>query len=398
MKQTMDSRIKEEYKPLYQLLCRFREGYRKKSAEGAVAFVEELFVLGEGTSVLGTGTGELFLGSQQIKKLISDDWQYWGSVDIDCENARFNLMGETAWFMATGTVKYSFEDTPERYESYVNFVKKKAEEPELSPKRKLAFINWVLALTYHQRPQKRREYLWPMHLSGVFLKEEQGWKIAQLQFSLPKGDFPDERFENSQAHKESYDSQNAMTEKALHNDFDEAHKEFLQSFQQKLFGNPAISPEILRDYFPEKDACILGPENGCHIGLEQIKVFFESFAGAALKLELDHGIVSKSGEISWVTVTGILSQSLEEELVAQHALEKLLSLLQSELTPEEKLFAVQRCTAYAWKEASIGRSYTWPVRMTAVLSGSSSGLSIQQLHMSYPSYWVFEGKAEGKKL
>ena len=399
MENNLDNiKIKEDYKPLYELLCRFREGYRKKAAAEADAFVEELFVLDARTCVLGTGTGELFLGSEQVKSLISDDWQYWGDVDIDCENARFIMKEETAWFMTTGTVKYSFEDTPERYESYVNFVKKKAEDPELSPKQKLAFVNWVLALTYHQRCQKRREYRWPLHLSGVLLKEAQGWKIAQLQFSLPSGDFPDERFENSEAHRESYDSQNAATEKYLHNEFDEAHKIFLRDFQQKLFGSPDISAEILQDYFQEHDACILGPENSCHTGLEQIQAFFKSFAGAALELELDHGIASKSGEISWVTVTGLLSQQMEEELLARNALEKMLSLLQAEQTPEEKLFAVQRCTAYAWKETSMGSRYTWPVRMTAVLSNSSKGLSIRQLHISYPSYWVFEGKIDGEKL
>ncbi len=34
------------------------------------------------------------------------------------------------------------------------------------------FINWVLALAYHQRPDEKREYLWPVCLSGVLLKRE----------------------------------------------------------------------------------------------------------------------------------------------------------------------------------------------------------------------------------
>jgi hypothetical protein len=319
-------------------------------------------------------------------------------VDIDCENARFDLKGETAWFTAAGTVKYGFEDTPERYKSYVNFVKKKAEEPELSPGQKLAFVNWVLALTYHQRPQKRREYLWPLHLSGVLRKEDGRWKMAQLQFSLPSEYFPDERFEGSWEYRESYNNQNAMAGKYLCNEFDEGHKALLKGFEKKLFGSRSVSAELLREYFEESSVCILGPENVTHTGLEEIKRFFDRFAGTALALELDCGLASKSGEISWVTVTGLLAQSMEAEAQEKCALEKLLPIFQSELTAEEKLFAIHRCAAYAWKETSLGSSYTWPVRITAVISNSGRGLLIHQLHISYPSYWVFEGKIHGAKL
>jgi hypothetical protein len=62
-----------EHWALYELLCRFREGYRKKATAEADAFVEELFVLGDCTCVLGTGTGELFLGSDQVKSIIRED-------------------------------------------------------------------------------------------------------------------------------------------------------------------------------------------------------------------------------------------------------------------------------------------------------------------------------------
>lgn len=51
------------------------------------------------TCVLGTGTGELFLGLEEVKTLIKDDWKYWGDVKIDLENVYIDNDNTVAWLL-----------------------------------------------------------------------------------------------------------------------------------------------------------------------------------------------------------------------------------------------------------------------------------------------------------
>ncbi|WML33529.1 nuclear transport factor 2 family protein [Clostridium sp. OS1-26] len=148
-------KINIEISEIKKVLCQFQDGYTKRDKKNVEDFVEKLFIMGDGTCVLGTGTGELFLGIEQVKTLIKNDWEYWGDVNIDLENIHIDNKDEVAWFATTGTVKYTFEDTQERYDNYLNFIKNKTKESKLTPKQKITFINWVLALTYHQRLEKK---------------------------------------------------------------------------------------------------------------------------------------------------------------------------------------------------------------------------------------------------
>lgn len=92
------------------------------------SFVKELFVEGKDTFVMGTGMSELYLGSEEVKELIEGDWEEWGDVKIDYENAHISIYGEVAWFATKGSVKYNFEDTPESHERHIDFIKSNIED------------------------------------------------------------------------------------------------------------------------------------------------------------------------------------------------------------------------------------------------------------------------------
>lgn len=386
----------EKYKDIKEVLQKFQAGYTERDIEKVDTFVEELFINGENTYVLGTGTGELFLGSEAVKTLIRDDWEYWGDVSIDFENAHITTEGEVAWFATSGSVKYSFEDTPERYDSYLNFIKNKAEEPGLNPKQKITFINWVLALTYHQRLEKKREYLWQLCLSGVLLKDSGKWKITHLQFSLPKANFPDERFESSKNYLENYNKQNDMVVQYKNNQMTVELKALLNSLETEFVAHKDISNKLVNKYFAEdRLPYIIGTGNQWYFGANQIREFFNGSDASTLHLDLEHAIATTSGEITWVTVTGTLKQLLTEDELAKRALEELNSLFQAELTSKEKLFAAHRSIAYALKESATGVDYTCPIRLTAVILKGSEGMTFHHIHLSYPSCWIFEGKVDG---
>lgn len=393
-KNTLQEPMKENSE-IREVLRQFQIGYTERNIEKADAFIEEMFILGDDTCILGTGTGELFLGVEQVKMLIKDDWKYWGDVNIDLENVQIDNENAVAWFATSGTVKFTFEDTQERYDSYLNFIQNKAKELELTPKQKITFINWVLTLTYHQRSEKKREYLWPLRLSGVLLKDNGKWKFANIQFSIPKANFPDERFENSKDFIENYNKQNAIVEKYLNNKMTIELETLLKCLETELVGHKDISKELISKYFASENVpYIIGPENQWSIGIDQIKEFFAANNSSILSLDLGHAIASKSNEVTWVTVCGTLKQGLAEDELNVRVLDEIENLFQSDLTSKEKLFAVQRSIAYALKESASGEDYTCPIRLTAVILNNAGRLVFQHIHFSFPYYWTLEGKID----
>jgi hypothetical protein len=386
-------KLSKESLEIRETLRQFQQGYIERDIEKVDTFVEELFIAGDDTSVLGTGTGELFLGTEKIKTLIKNDWIHWGNVNIDLQNVHIDNENEVAWFAAPGTVKFTFEDTQERYDNYVSFIKNKAEEPELTAKQKIAFINWVLSLAYHQRIDKKREYFWPLLLSGVLLKDKGKWKFAHIQFSIPKANFPDERFENSKEHFESYNSQNAIVDTYLKNQMTTEIKTMLKGLETELVGQENISQELISKYFgKDNTSYIIGPDNQWCIGLDQIRDFFNMNNNSILSLDFKHSIASKSGRATWVILSGTLKQRLTEDELAVRVLEDLGRLFQSNLSSKEKLFAAHRSTAYVLKESASGEDFTCPIRLTALILNQADKPVIQNIHFSFPFYWIFEEK------
>ncbi|WP_291578441.1 nuclear transport factor 2 family protein [Clostridium sp. UBA6640] len=385
----------EDHRDIRELLRQFQIGYTERDVEKAETFMEELFIIGEETCALGTSTEELFLGSEEVKTLIRDDWEYWGDFNMDWERAHISVKDEVAWFATTASVKHTFEDTPERYDSYVNFIKNKAEETGLTSKEKIAFINWVLALTYHQRLDEKREYLWPVCLSGVLLKQENKWKFTHLQFSIPKANFPDQRFESSKEYVESYNKHNAMACKYKNNQVNMEIKSLLKSIETELVGQENISKELISKYFAiDNISYVMGPDNQWYYGVDQIKEFFEKSRASSLSMDLEYAIATKSGEMAWVTVSGTLKQELTEDELAEGALVELDNLFKSNLSSKEKLFVAHRSVSCALKEGAIGTNYTCPIRLTALVSNCGDKPVFNYIHFSFPFYWIFEGKID----
>lgn len=374
-----------------EVLRQFQDGYTRRDLENVDAFMKELFIIGDDTCVLGTGTGELFLGSEKVKKVLQDDWKYWGDVNIDWESARISTAGDVAWFATTGSVKHIFKDLPNRDNRYLDFIKEKAGGTGLTPKQKITLINWVLALSYHQRIEKKREYLWPLRLTGVLLKDSGKWKKVHLHFSIPIAIFPDERFENCPEHLENYNNQNALVNEYKSNQMTTELKDLLTSLETTF----VVQTDVRKIFAWDGSPYIISPDNQWFQGIDQIQEFFTNSEHVTLSLDLDHVIARKSNDITWVTVTGKLKQDLTEDQLMTNTLEELNNIFQADLTAKEKLFATQRSIAYVLKETASGTIYTCPIRLTAVILNQRAGPVFHQIHFSYPNYWVLEGKING---
>jgi hypothetical protein len=380
----------DKFDEIIDVLQKFQNGYTERKLESVPLFMEELFSDRNDLSVLGTATGEIFLGYDEVKQLIKDDWEGWGDLYIDCQNAVISIDDETALFSTNGTVKYNFEHSQERDNGYVNFIRTITGDNESTQKQKITFINWVLALTYHQRKDQVREYFWPLILSGILVKEEGNWKIVSLHFSIKMPNFPDERFENSKQYLDSYNNQRNMIKKSNTN---KELLEFLKSFEHEFKQKENISDQLIGKYFDiNNEAYIICPENKWHKGIERIKEFFCNYNMNNLSLDIECAIKSEVRKFTWVAVVGTLKQIYTEEELINKSISKLNCLLDSDLSSQEKLFSAQRSIAYVLKESASGINHTYPIRMTAVISKSDNDMKFNSIHFSFPFNWILEGK------
>lgn len=375
------------------LIRKFQQGYRERNLKNVNSFTEEIFLNSDDISILGTATGEVFVGFDDVRWLIKDDWESWGDVNIDCENAYISANDNIAWFSTYGSVKYIFEHTQERYDRYVHYIKAIAEDSKLTPKQRVAFINWVLTLNYHQRNGQVREYFWPMGLSGVLVKKEYGWKVIHLHFSMAMSNFPDERFENSKEYSDRYAEQRRIINKKCKNrKVTEDIVDFLKDFETEFRKKENISDNLIRKYFNDNKTYVIGAENKWYEGIEDIKEFFINSDMDNLSLDKENAIVYNSGKFTLVTVMGTLKQNFTENELINRSLEELDNLFESNLSSQEKLFAAQRSIAYVLKECATGISYTCPIRLTAVILNNENVPKFNYIHFSFPFYWIFEGK------
>lgn len=70
----------------------------------------------------------------------------------------------------------------------------------------------------------------------------------------------------------------------------------------------------------------------------------------------------------------------------------------SQLPPREKLFNIQRDIAATLKEVASGPDHRWPCRVEAVYSHMNDQLLLNSIQLSFPYYWIFEGKIDGQLL
>lgn len=150
-------------------------------------------------------------------------------------------------------------------------------------------------------------------------------------------------------------------------------------------------------FIKSDDTYILGTGTGeLSLGIEEVRTLLRDdweYWGD-VNIDLEHAITSKRGEVSWVTVCGLLKGKLTEDELYARALEELENLFQSDISPKDKLFAIHRSIAYLLKESAMGQDYTCPIRLTAVVTNQMGGPVFQNIHFSFPFCWIFEGKLD----
>jgi len=342
-------------KEIIDVLCRLQQGYDERDLENVEMFMAEVFSDRQDLLTLGTSTGEVCIGREEVKKLIYDDWKGWGDFKINSDDASIYSDGGVAWFYADCTVKYEFEDANDKeFKRYNEYIREIVDQEDATSKQKLSFLNWALGLHYHQRRSSKREHLWPSELSGMVVKENDSWKIATLHFAMAKPNYPDERLEDPYEDYQLYADN--KRNKIISHKGNKADNELLNLLRE-------LESELVND----------DELGGLHFDSEQVLVF-------------------DTGKYAWIMAFATTKKRMTEDEVFDNSLEEISTLLNSASSPEDKLFSAKRSVAYALKEVASGTDFTWLIRLTAVVQKVKGGYEFRQRHFSYPFEWVFEGK------
>jgi hypothetical protein len=174
------------------LLQAFQDGYIRRDVTQVDSFME-LFTAD--TEVIGTngvkpGVDEWYLDRASARALVAGDWEGWGDLRFEPDTMSIHARGEVGWVAASATVIETIG--AENYASYLESVKTFFDDPKLSAEQKLLHILRGGTNTVYEL-RRGEKFIWPLRFTAVVVREADGWKFAQMNFSFPTIYFPDVR-------------------------------------------------------------------------------------------------------------------------------------------------------------------------------------------------------------
>ena len=174
------------------LLQAFQDGYIRRDTGQVDAFMQLFTKDAEviGTNGIRLGADEWYVDRASARELVAGDWESWGDLRLDFDALSIHSRGLVGWIAAPAIVTQIIGD--ENYESYLNFVRKYLDKPDLSAEQKLLYIlRGGMNTVYELR--RGEKFVWALRLTAVVIREVDGWKFAQMNFSFPTTYFPDVR-------------------------------------------------------------------------------------------------------------------------------------------------------------------------------------------------------------
>ena len=174
------------------LLETFQEGYTRRDLtrvdDFMNLFTDDAEVIG--TNGVAPGVDEWYMDRASARELVAGDWEGWGDLRLDLDSMSVHSRGEVGWVAATATVTKIIGE--ENYASYLEFVKTLIDDTKLSPEQKLLHILRGGTNTVYELRRGER-FVWALRFTAVVVREVDGWKFAQMNFSFPTIYFPDVR-------------------------------------------------------------------------------------------------------------------------------------------------------------------------------------------------------------
>lgn len=174
------------------LLQTFQDGYTRRDLAQVDEFMNLFTPDAEviGTNGLQPGVDEWYTSREGARQLVAGDWESWGDLRLAVDSAAIGSRGETGWIAAYGTVTQQFGE--ENYASFLEFVKRYIDQSPRSAREKLHYILRGGSNTVYEL-ERGAQFVWPIRVSAVVVRQPDGWKFAQIHFSFPTVYFPDVR-------------------------------------------------------------------------------------------------------------------------------------------------------------------------------------------------------------
>ena len=177
---------------LLNLLKAFQDGYTTRDVSKVDEFMElftpDVEIIG--TNGIKPGVDEWYIDRSSARELVEGDWQSWGDLRLDLENASVKVNGSVGWIAIAATV--SMKIGAENYDSYLQFIRQYIDSSDLPAEQKLHFILRGGTNTVYEL-RRGEQFVWPLRLTAVAVEDAGLWKFAQMNFSFPTVYFPDVR-------------------------------------------------------------------------------------------------------------------------------------------------------------------------------------------------------------
>ncbi len=180
-------------KEILELMNQFESGYKEKDQNNLESFMQSVFsseneISAVGTSAITTESEEWCQGRNAVKKLISDDWKYWGDLTLNTEQLYVDLDEKTGFIAINGSV---FEKMhADSYYSYrLSLVNELANRNDMDNKTKLLEMMNGISNTMMET-NKGDDYTWPVRITGFIVKENNHWRFKHIHFSYPVVFYP----------------------------------------------------------------------------------------------------------------------------------------------------------------------------------------------------------------
>ena len=174
------------------LLQKFQDGYTKRDLTQVDSFMELFTIDAEviGTNGIKPGVDEWYMDRASARELVAGDWEDWGDLRLDLDSMSVHSQGAVGWVAASATVTKTIG--VENYQSYLEFLKTFIDDPKLNAEQKLLHILRGGTNTVYELRRGER-FVWALRYTAVVMREANGWKFAQMNFSFPTIYFPDVR-------------------------------------------------------------------------------------------------------------------------------------------------------------------------------------------------------------
>ena len=177
---------------ILDLLHAFQAGYTRRDLAHVDAFMALFLPDAEviGTNGVHPDHDEWYTSRDAARELVIGDWEGWGDLRLDLERVSIHARDAVGWVAATAIVSQTIG--AENYAAYLARMREFIDMFFLPAEEKLHYILRGGTNTVYEL-RRGEHFVWPLRFTAVVVRQADGWKFAQVNFSFPTVFFPDVR-------------------------------------------------------------------------------------------------------------------------------------------------------------------------------------------------------------